>query len=249
MTVAIEQMTANELSRLAVLEEAVQGCIDGIQANLDEMSKALAEIRDKRYYRQTHANFEAYCQERFGKGRTGVNRLIRASQVFENLVPIGTKPANEWQVRSLTDLQPEDQREAWQTAVERFGDHPTGNEVAAIAGSYKQSEDTVELTPLNEGSQVRILSKEMNGVDAVVAKVERDGNLYWCDTENREGLPFLRAELELIAAPSTEPPPPKLSPREQISGLKVLLQATYDVIWNTASPTDELQDAVEKALE
>ncbi len=98
-----------------------------------EAGQALAEIRARRLYRSTHKTFETYCQDRFGFSRRYVNYRIAAVQVVDNL-KMGTNgsqnsegvnqltklilPTNERQVRPLVKLDPEEQREAWQQAVE-----------------------------------------------------------------------------------------------------------------------------------
>jgi hypothetical protein len=78
---------------------------------------ALLQIRDERLYRATHATFEEYCRQRWQWSRIHVHRQIEAARVAENLVPMGTKPTSERQVRPLTQLEPEEQKEAWQEAV------------------------------------------------------------------------------------------------------------------------------------
>lgn len=79
---------------------------------------ALMQIRDNRYYRETHGTFEQYCKERWGFERHYANRLIKASEIVDNLVPIGTIPTNEAQVRPLTRIKdPEERREVFQQAV------------------------------------------------------------------------------------------------------------------------------------
>jgi hypothetical protein len=112
-----------------------------------QAGKALTELRDRRLYRSTHKTFEEYCKDRFGFGRHAANRLIAGASVVENLVtisaqnqseemvpighqnqsgemvPIGEQilPTTERQVRPLTQLEPDQQREAWQQAVSEAG--------------------------------------------------------------------------------------------------------------------------------
>ncbi len=115
-----------------------------------EAGKALQELRDRRLYRSSHANFESYCLERFGFKRRHPYRLIDAAQVFDNLIemcpnwtqnenvsevesheaseelqmcPNWTQilPTTEYQIRPLTCLDPEQQAEAWTQAVENAG--------------------------------------------------------------------------------------------------------------------------------
>ncbi len=83
--------------------------------------KALAELRDRRLYRNTHSNFHSYCKERFNFGRQSANYLIAAVKVYENLTTNGCQilPTSERQVRPITALASEEQNQVWQTAVEK----------------------------------------------------------------------------------------------------------------------------------
>ena len=108
----------NELTNLekAEMEQYEQTISIGLAAFF-EVGKALAGIRDKRLYRQTHGTFEAYCQERWGISRRYANYKIGAYQVCENLgtiVPENQLPQSESQARPMVNLEPEAQREAWQ---------------------------------------------------------------------------------------------------------------------------------------
>ncbi|BAY29294.1 hypothetical protein NIES2107_11350 [Nostoc carneum NIES-2107] len=105
-------------------------------------------MRDRRLYRSTHRTFEEYCRDRFGHSRQQSNYLIAAAGVYENLTTNGCQnvanedlttnscqilPTNERQVRSLTKLEPEQQQEVWQQAVQKAGGKvPTGKIVKDI---------------------------------------------------------------------------------------------------------------------
>ncbi|MBE9053230.1 hypothetical protein IQ243_22950 [Nostocales cyanobacterium LEGE 11386] len=113
-----------------------------------EAGKALMELRDRRLYRSTHKTFEEYCRDRFGHSRQKSNYLIAAADVYENLTTIccqksgiedltttGTQilPTSEGQVRPITKLDPQEQWEVWQTAVEEAGSKvPTGRIVKDV---------------------------------------------------------------------------------------------------------------------
>ena len=88
-----------------------------------EAGKALRELRARRLYRSTHRTFEEYCRERFTFSRQAANYLIAGAEVFENLTTNGCQklPTKERQVRPLTKLEPDQQREAWQQAVDEAG--------------------------------------------------------------------------------------------------------------------------------
>jgi hypothetical protein len=95
---------------------------------------ALFRIRDGRLYRASFDTFEDYCQARWSMSRRHVNRLIEASAVAENLGPMGPKLESERQARPLGRLEPEEQKQAWDLAVESAPDgKPTAKQVEAAA--------------------------------------------------------------------------------------------------------------------
>ncbi len=94
-----------------------------VERSFYEAGKSLAELRDKRLYRDRHKTFEEYCKGRFGYKRAYCYQLIEAAGVFENLSAICRQnlPTKEGQVRPLTTLQPNEQTKVWQEAVEQAG--------------------------------------------------------------------------------------------------------------------------------
>ncbi|MCZ8117266.1 MAG: hypothetical protein O9295_04140 [Microcystis sp. LE18-22.4A] len=120
-----------------------------------EAGTALKELRDRRLYRSTHKTFEEYCRDRFGYSRRKMDYLISGSEVFENLQTrtigsqsdrdetrtIGSEilPISERQVRPLTQLEPDQQREVWQQAVEAAGGKvPSGRIVKDIVQRIRE---------------------------------------------------------------------------------------------------------------
>jgi len=80
-----------------------------IERGLDtfvDVGEALAEIRDRQMYRETHATFEAYCRERWGWSRSYAYRHIEAAQAVA-LLPIGNIPRSESVARELVTLTPD----------------------------------------------------------------------------------------------------------------------------------------------
>jgi heat shock protein HspQ len=130
----LEELSEAEVAELHRLELKVERAFY-------EGGKALAELRDKRLYRATHKTFEEYCRDRFGFTRFSAYNKIAAASVFENLLTIGQQimPANERQVRDLTNLEPNEQCEVWQSAVEQAGNKiPSGRIVKGIVERLKQ---------------------------------------------------------------------------------------------------------------
>lgn len=127
-----EIVSTEERNELAQHEGVIER---GLKTFVD-VGNALLAIRDKRLYRQDHGTFEGYCRERWGMERAHAYRLIDSAQVVANLSPIGDKlPTTESQVRPLTNLEPEQQVEVWQRAVETA---PNGKVTASHVETVKR---------------------------------------------------------------------------------------------------------------
>lgn len=105
-----------------------------IQKNLQsfyEVGRALMEIRDQGYYRDVlgYQTFEEYCRVKWDFTRQHAYRFIDSAKVVDNVTDrLQTTPANLEQTRPLARLAPEQQKEAWQRAVETA---PEGKVTAA----------------------------------------------------------------------------------------------------------------------
>jgi hypothetical protein len=110
-------LSAPEKERLLECERIVQaGLVDFF-----DVGSALLTIREDRVYRGAHATFETYCKARWGFGRSYACRVIGAAQrirlrPLDNPLP---KPANEFQVRPLLRLKPEEFPKAWKEIVDK----------------------------------------------------------------------------------------------------------------------------------
>jgi hypothetical protein len=78
-------LTSWEKTRKLELEGVIEG---GIQEFL-KVGEALAEIRNRRLYRTTHATFAEYVRGRFGLARSSVDQLIRSAMTAETLIENG----------------------------------------------------------------------------------------------------------------------------------------------------------------
>ncbi|MBG1263718.1 hypothetical protein, partial [Nostoc commune] len=141
--VEIPELTEQEISDRLLLERKVERAFF-------EAGKALMELRDRRLYRSTHKTFEDYCSDRFSYTHRHVNYLIAGSLIVENIImgtnssqnekadEMGTNssqilPTSEVQVRPLAKLEPQQQPEAWQQAVEQAkGKVPSGRIVKDV---------------------------------------------------------------------------------------------------------------------
>jgi len=119
--------TGKELERL-------EGVIRKNLAAFYEVGQALMAIRDKRLYLckngGKYQTFEAYCKGIWDFNSSRARQLIMATEAMENVksVTSGNTPSSERQTRPLSKLEPEQQRQAWQKAVETA---PEGKVTAA----------------------------------------------------------------------------------------------------------------------
>jgi cobalamin biosynthesis Mg chelatase CobN len=145
----MNELTIIEANRLTKLE-----CqMERDQTAFVRYGNALLEIRESRLYRQSHATFEDYCLERWQLSKPYATRLIQSAKVASNLVPMGTiQPTSERQVRPIANLEPKQQREVWQKAVETA---PKGKVTAAHVERVKK-----EFIPASE----RIAKPSINAI-------------------------------------------------------------------------------------
>ena len=140
-----EKLTPEEQSSRFLLERQVERAFYNA-------GKALQQLQDRQLYRSTHQTFAEYCRERFGFQRRHLYQLIEAAQVFDNLLATALGqdpkrranspqilPTSEYQVRSLTKLEPAQQREVWQQAVDQAGGKvPSGRLVQDVVQRLRE---------------------------------------------------------------------------------------------------------------
>jgi hypothetical protein len=121
-------LTKADTARLKELEAVIQR---GTKTFI-EVGLALAEIRDLRLYRQTHATFEAYCAEQWGWTRQRSYQLMNAATVVKLLpAEMSTRVDNEATARELAKLEPKE-REKVLLAIEQRGERATPAAIRAV---------------------------------------------------------------------------------------------------------------------
>ena len=87
-----------------------------------DVGKALAQIRQKRLYRETHGSFEAYCREKWDMSRMHAHRLVAAAEIRDVLaekhLPL---PQTESQVRVLAGVAKERIPSIWASVIKSAG--------------------------------------------------------------------------------------------------------------------------------
>ena len=134
-----------------------------------EAGKSLMELRDRRLYRSTHSTFEEYCCVRFGYTRMAASYKIAAATVIDNLTTNGLQngemstnglqilPTSERQVRPLTKLEPQQQQEVWQQAVQEAGGKaPSGRVVKDVVERIMERTKLPNTYQLGEVCQILV---------------------------------------------------------------------------------------------
>jgi len=98
-------------------------------ASFIEVGDALKWIHDSQTYKSVdgYKSFEEYVVDKWKMARRTAYQFIRAAEAAANVRDCAqVDPSNECQVRPMTSLKPEEQRECWQAAVEKADGAPTG---------------------------------------------------------------------------------------------------------------------------
>lgn len=145
---------------------------------------ALADIRDSRLYRESHATFEAYClQPRWRLSRSRAYQLIAFAGVVAAVSTVDRPgPATEAVARELAPLseQPEAMAEAWSKAVDRHGPQPTAEQVRAIRapgrpdtrfGNIEDANASLRLLPAADRIVWPVQPGDVDAIDAEVKEL------------------------------------------------------------------------------
>ena len=143
----VGELTVLPIAPLTVEEESDRLHLERkVERAFYQAGMALMELRDRKLYRSTHATFEDYCRDRFDYTRRRPYQLIEAALIYDNLIEKCAKilhilPTKEGQIQPLSQLEREEQPEAWITAVEEAGGKvPPGRIVKEVVQRIKDKE-------------------------------------------------------------------------------------------------------------
>ena len=185
-------MTQNRLTRL-------ESIIETNQRRFYQIGNALRRIRDEKLYRcLLFESFEAYVKTRWDMAKSQAYRLIEASNVIDNLSPIGdgVLPENESQTRALTRLKKNDQRRIWREFVS------SGTALSASnIGIFVKMRIKEPVGQLKPSDRIDVISSGYReAVMAMLEQIRLAHNDNWTETSKEAGLFWLKVMKERISA-------------------------------------------------
>jgi hypothetical protein len=132
----------NELSENIMSVQEARECITRINSNLIDTRTLILDLYERQGWKALgYKNWRECAVTEFNQSQQYLYRQLEAAKAEKNISPIGEK-IPESQLRPLTHLEPEQQREVWQKAVETA---PKGKVTA------KHVEETVDwVVPKNK---------------------------------------------------------------------------------------------------
>jgi hypothetical protein len=131
------RLSDREQADLATCEAA----LDNLRLAFWAAGKALQVIRDARLYRDTHATFEDYVEQRWDMSRSQAYRLVDAWPLAERLSPMGDK-LNERQIRELLPLASRHGQDAAVTVYRTVAETEGIQVTAALLASSRPATST-----------------------------------------------------------------------------------------------------------
>jgi hypothetical protein len=132
-----------------------------------EVGAALLRVRDLRLYRTEYRTFEEYCADRWGLARNRAYQLIDAAGVVQNVQNFGHEaPTIESHAAALATLKdPEQQRQAWQQAVQRAQELGKKLTAALVDAVVKEMQPAAPAPPPREPPQTAAWDEDAHESD------------------------------------------------------------------------------------
>jgi len=182
--------------------ERLEGVIATNLTAFYEVGRALMEIRDNNYYCDVlgYETFEAYCRERWDMSRRNAYYLIDSATVVENVNNCSQKPATESQCRPLSKLNPEQQVQAWEMAVESAPEGKvTARHVARIVKGMVTDEHEKKVHKIKTSiDETRVHPDFEKAYRDFYREVQKSKLEEWKDTSKEEALKLVGYIIDLI---------------------------------------------------
>lgn len=193
------ELTEHETTLLNECESVIQ---KGIESFKDTWS-ALLEIRNSKLYRKEFKTFDEYCLVKWDFSKNYVNKNIRALKTLNNLGTMVPKTITERQLRPLTSLEPEVQKEVVKEVQGINPKAPTSliQDVVNQYGGVNQVLKELKLNPdLVFNSEQELIDKAKSLVPApapveIIKEVVKDESLLSEIKENKDTIKQLQSRI------------------------------------------------------
>jgi hypothetical protein len=133
-----------------------------------EVGTALAQIRDGRLYRDTHATFEAYCEQRWELKRQRAYELMGAASVVSEISD--SPPMKESHAAELAKAPAEQRAEVWRETVERTNGKPTAAAVREVRDDWPAIPKPGSVAAPTPGASLTATEPATNPIAATIAE-------------------------------------------------------------------------------
>ena len=167
-----------------------------------EVGRALMEIRDNNYYSDVlgYETFEAYCRERWDFTGRYARDLMASTRVIENIGTGTIVPVTESQCRPLAKLEPQQQVQAWEMAVETAPEGKvTARHVARIVKGMVTDEHEKKVHKIKTSiDETRVHPDFEKAYRDFYREVQKSKLEEWKDTSKEEALKLVGYIIDLI---------------------------------------------------
>jgi hypothetical protein len=119
--VPMQPLSEAEREELADAEHRIQRGLSGFI----DAGAALALIKDRHLYRDTHTSYESYLRDRWGLGADYAAKLVHAMNIALDLERKGfLPPVRETHAREIGRVQPDHRAKVWGDALAAAGGDP-----------------------------------------------------------------------------------------------------------------------------
>jgi hypothetical protein len=175
-----EGWTDKDQSLLEELERTIEN--NGGVADYFRKGEALIRIREAKLYRKSHGTFEEYCRDRWKITDDYARKLIRATEVVQDIQksrPLVSIPESERVARTLVRIEPEKRAKTWGQVISSV---PEGKKLTA-----EHSRQVVEA--IIEGAKESVTSANLSDAPDITSKFIHDRLVEIKEEKEQEGYP------------------------------------------------------------
>jgi len=194
-----------ETATIVDLKQDLESLEGIIRVNLKafyEVGRALLEIRDRKLYCDVkgYATFEEYCRAEWDFTGRYARNLMASTRVIENIGSGTIVPLTESQARPLAKLQPDQQREVWQQAVETAPEGKvTARHVAKVVSEVTRDDIQKKVARVEKATHQVTVSPEFEKAYRDFYREVQNAKLEgWKDTDKDKALQLVKYIVDLI---------------------------------------------------